>query len=192
MMEEQGNPENTGGDFLPDHSSKGFSQEEDYPEAIRWELAKEAVCSHGILQKEAAARYGLSYDALRQRSAREKWPTMEKLSRVVTEKSLNEKKLEMAAETWLEKGEIHRGMAFKVAHKAVKQAMLAPPEVKDWADLERADKMARRAAGLEQETAQQSNSFTFTLVKDVVGVADAVEIGQDIPPEEPAKHPLPE
>jgi hypothetical protein len=191
-MEEQGNPENTGTDFLPDDSGQGFPQKEDYPENLRWVLAKEAVCKLGLSQKEAAERYCLSYDALKQRSCREKWPTIERVARIVTERSLNEKKAELAAETWLEKGEIHRGMAFQVAHKAVKQAMLAPPEVKDWADLERADKMARRAAGLESEAAVQSNSFTFTLVKDVVGVADAVEIGEESQPEEPSPHPLPE
>jgi hypothetical protein len=87
------------------------------------------------------------------------------------------------AESWLEKGEIHRGMAFKVAHQAVARAMKSPPEVKDWADLERADKMARRAAGLEQDVAAQGNAFTFTLVKELVGVADAVEIGGEILPE---------
>ena len=53
----------------------------------------------------------------------------------------------------------------------------------DERDLERADKMARRAAGLEQDIATQSNAFTFTLVKELVGVADAVEIGGELLPE---------
>ena len=157
--------------------------QEEHPEEIRWVLAKEAICSHGITGKEAAARYGLSYDALRQRCHREAWPTMEAVARVVTEKSQNREITAQSAENWLEKGEIHRGMAFKIAHQAVKNAIKAPPEVKDWADLERADKMARRAAGLEQDIATQSNAFTFTLVKELVGVADAVEIGGELLPE---------
>ncbi len=161
--------------FQGEYTGKDY-REEELSEDVRWILAKEAVCKLGIPQKEAAEKYSLSYDALKQRSCREKWPTIERIARVVTERSLNEKKAEIAAESWLERGESHRGIAFQVAHKAVKQAMLAPPEVKDWADLERADKMARRAAGLEQEGIQQSNSFTFTLVKDTVGLADSAEL----------------
>jgi len=167
---------------MEEHQRENTGQDE-HPEELRWVLAKEAVCKLGYSQKEAAEKYNLSHDALKQRSCREKWPTIERVARVVTERSLNEKMTEMAAENWLEKGEIHRGMAFKVAHQAVARAMKAPPEITDWADLERADKMARRAAGLEQDVAAQGNAFTFTLVKELVGVADAVEIGGEILPE---------
>lgn len=133
-------------------------------EEIRWALAKDACCNLGLNQREASEKYGLSYDALRKRCEREEWPLPERVSKAVTILSQNRLLAEKQAETLLEKGEMHRAVAFDVGHKALKQALAAPPEIKDWADLERADKMARRAAGLDNSETQINQQFNFGML----------------------------
>jgi hypothetical protein len=61
------------------------------------------------------------------------------------------------AENWLEKGETHRALAFQIAHKAMKEAEHEAPDIRHWQDLEMADKMARRAAGLESGDTSKVN-----------------------------------
>jgi hypothetical protein len=157
--------------------------QDEHPEDLRWILAKEAVCKLGYSQKEAADRFSLSYEWLRKKCQREEWPIPARVQAAVPIVSQNREIARNEAESWLERGENHRLEAFRLASEAVKRAGKAPPEINDWADLERADKMARRAAGLEQDVASQGNAFTFNLVKELVGVADAVEIGGEILPE---------
>lgn len=136
-------------------------------EEIRWALAKDACCTLGLSQKEAATKYSLSYDALRQRCTREEWPLPEKVSKMVTELSHNRLLAQTQAETWADKGENHRALAYKMAHSALKDASSCPPEVKDWADVERIDKMARRAAGLDNgDAANVSQTFNFAMLGD--------------------------
>ena len=62
------------------------------------------------------------------------------------------------AETWIQKGETHRALAFRIAHKAMKRAeKLGVPLPFDWQDLERADKIARRAARMDSEDQTKVN-----------------------------------
>ena len=50
------------------------------------------------------------------------------------------------AENWLEKGESHRALAFRIATKALRELEARGiPIPKDWHAIEKADKMARRA-----------------------------------------------
>jgi hypothetical protein len=64
----------------------------------------------------------------------------------------------------LEKGEIHRALAFQIAHQALENASSKAKKVMDWQDIERADKMARRAAGLEAERASGTVNIALRLV----------------------------
>jgi|SRR5882757_727875 len=142
-----------------------------YPESLRWTLAREAVCNLGLSQREASERYGLSYDALRQRCSREAWPAPERVRKLVTElsqkRSHNTAIALNSAENWAEKGEMHKILAFQVANDALKEAAISPPEIKDWADLERVDKMARRAAGLDNDDSTKvNNTFNFAMLGD--------------------------
>ena len=63
------------------------------------------------------------------------------------------------------KSEIHRSLAFRIAHEALKTASGKARKVQDWEDIERADKMARRAAGLEAEGTGETVSVHLQLVK---------------------------
>ena len=60
------------------------------------------------------------------------------------------------AENWIRKGELHRELAFKLANDALK-VLKKGPRLENWRDIERADKIARRAAGLESEEATKVN-----------------------------------
>jgi hypothetical protein len=168
---------------MEENQRKESTGQDEHPEDLRWVLVQEAVCKLGFSQREAAQRYSLPYETVKKRCQREEWPIPAKVQAAVPILSRNREIALKEAESWLEKGENHRQEAFRLASEAVKRAGKAPPEINDWADLERADKMARRAAGLEQDVATQSNAFTFNLVKELVGVADAVEIGAEILPE---------
>lgn len=150
---------------------------------VDWDKIK-LSCVAGMSYKEAGAAYGVEEATVRQRSHREQWPVPERVSRVVTRVAENVVIAEKMAENWAEKGEIHRALAFKVAQKAMREAEIAPPEVKDWADVERIDKMARRAAGLDTEGVTVNNSFSFGFLDD--GIAPEMEADvREIPPEMP-------
>lgn len=60
------------------------------------------------------------------------------------------------AENWIQRGELHRELAFRLANDALK-ALRKGPKLDNWQDIERADKIARRAAGLESEEATKVN-----------------------------------
>ena len=149
------------------------------------------MCTLGLNHREAAEKYGMSYDALRQRSLREEWPVPERVSKLVAEVSQNRVIAQKQAETLAEKGEIHRALAFKVAHKAMQEAEVAPPEIKDWADVERIDKMARRAAGLDNDESKSSNSFNINLINSRMELPPAIE-GEYVVEESGRQEPLPE
>jgi len=53
-------------------------------------------------------------------------------------------------------GELHRELAFRLANDALK-ALKKAPRLDNWQDIERADKIARRAAGLESEDKTKVN-----------------------------------
>jgi hypothetical protein len=54
------------------------------------------------------------------------------------------------AESWGQKGEEHRALAFRLAHDALKKlSKKRVPPPADWQEIEKADKMARRAAGMD-------------------------------------------
>jgi hypothetical protein len=145
-----------------------------YPENIRWALAKEAVCKGFCNQREASERYGLSYDALRKRCEREEWPIPERVLKAVTELSHNRQIARETAVNWSEKAELAKVLAFDIASAALQKAKDAPLPLKDWSDIEKADKMARRAAGLDNgEGANVSVGFNFSLLGDKA--EDAIE-----------------
>ncbi len=57
--------------------------------------------------------------------------------------------LATASSDWLKRGDDHREVAFALSAGALKKKKVLP--IRNWKDAETADKMARRAAGLENE-----------------------------------------
>lgn len=61
----------------------------------------------------------------------------------------------MASDVWARRQLEHRDLTYRKAHGALRNAKLAPP--KDWKSAEIADRMARKAAGLDEDTGPKVN-----------------------------------
>lgn len=105
----------------------------------------------GMTIKELAKKHNCGENVLKQRSRREKWMEFRPETHLVKSDNKVAPHLVDAAknvaQTWLEKGENYRKLVFDKAAFAVENANLTPP--KNWKDAEIADKIARRAAGLD-------------------------------------------
>jgi hypothetical protein len=110
--------------------------------AATWAACREAYALGDTL-KHAAERLGLSYQAVKKRSSREKWPSPSKLppSRISG--------AELAAETWAQRGDLHRLRVFELISAALEQAV--PDKLTSWADIERAARIGDRATGGEKD-----------------------------------------
>ena len=64
----------------------------------------------------------------------------------------NDKAIEAVAETWAERGEMHRQLAFNLANGALRQAHREGLPVTSWRDAHAADAVARKACGLDHES----------------------------------------
>jgi len=141
---------------------------------VNWEEIKQYMMLSGCSFEEAATKYSddqveVTHWAIRKRAERELWPipsrVLKKMREMEMSKAVQNEQISTAtAEDWLQKGENHRALAFKVAKKAMETVSDAPPEVKDWSDVEKIDKMARRAAGLDNSETQINQQFNFGML----------------------------
>ena len=113
----------------------------------RWTAAREAVAL-GMSLKEAAKTYGLSYDATKKRSSREQWPTSRRLDTLANSHPVTKPPAAAITESWEAKGERLRGTLYDLASTALKSA--TPRQLERWEDIERAARIAERAAGLDK------------------------------------------
>jgi hypothetical protein len=81
---------------------------------------------------------------------------VEALQKSVTERAVceanrhcNDHAVEITAQSWAERGEQHRLLAFQLAHNSLKTAAKRGLPIEDWRDADLADKTARRNAGLD-------------------------------------------
>lgn len=123
------------------------------PPADAWSAAREAAAL-GVPFRQIAETYGLSLEAVRKRAQRDKWPRPEKL---VPPPPPSVPPSTLAAQSWAERGEQHRAAVFKLASEALAKAK--PRKLEDWADIERAARLADRAAGLDKPAALVSIHF---------------------------------
>jgi hypothetical protein len=118
------------------------------PQQDRWTAAREAVAL-GVSLKEAADSYGLGYERLRKRAQREQWPQPAKLATLAHDAAPpSVPPSQVAAQSWADRGEQHRAAVFKLASEALAKAK--PRRLEEWADIERAARLADRAAGLDK------------------------------------------
>ena len=83
---------------------------------------------------------------------------------------------EIIGSNWAERGEIHRRLAFDLATKALQLLQNdrgGLPALEQWSDIERADKMARRAAGLEANEVSGKVNVNLALVNQRILALDA-------------------
>ena len=132
-----------------------------------WSAAREAVAL-GVSLRDAAASYGLSLAAVRKRAEREKWPRPDALPPPVSAPVVAPSQL--AAQSWAERGEMHRAAVFRLASEALAKAK--PRRLEDWSDIERAARLADRAAGLDKPQPVLSLHFPQVQSTECQGVFD--------------------
>lgn len=134
----------------------------DVPKALDVDWAAiERACTAGMSFQEAERVFGIPSDTIYKRSVRKAWIVPTKIEKIVREVSEREKTMQIVGntvgQTWAERGEAHRRMVFEKAYGGLTSAQLPTP--KSWKDAEIADKMARRAAGLDNAETQVNNMF---------------------------------
>ena len=130
-----------------------------------WKTVEAAICVGGLGYTECGRKFNISPHAIMMRAKRHGWAVpskiamrVEALQKSVTERAVcerqrqcNDQVVEIVAQSWAERGEQHRLLAFDFAHNSLKAAAKAGLPVTDWAEAEKADRMARRASGLDSE-----------------------------------------
>jgi hypothetical protein len=115
-----------------------------------WAACREAVAL-GLTIREAAAKYGLDYETAKKRAQREQWPTPARLAASAPSPTVPKPPAAVVAESWEAKGERLRGTLYDLASTALKSA--TPRKLERWEDIERAARIAERAAGLDKTAA---------------------------------------
>jgi hypothetical protein len=111
----------------------------------------------GMTMPDAARRYHVKYDTIKKYVQRKHIALPSRTLQGNIEQNLNRvvtAALEKVVDKWAEKGEKHREVAFDIAHESLKKFKAKAP--KSFRELEAADKIARRAAGLETADAVQA------------------------------------
>lgn len=95
---------------------------------------------------EASRKFKLSPEAIYARAKREGW-------RLIGHREKQKMQKDSGKPDWGKRGDSHREAAFKVAHESLKK--FKPIKPQNFKDLEIADRIARRAAGLENDSIVQ-------------------------------------
>lgn len=126
---------------------------------ISWDEVRKQVETFKMTIPECADHYKISESTIRNRANRQQW-------KMINAHIMN--KLRRKAD-WTERQDAHRDMAFKVAHESMKKFKAKAP--KNFRELEAADKIARRAAGLDtSEVVQQ----TLIQVNEAIDAGEAI------------------
>jgi hypothetical protein len=156
---------------MPAGSPKKLRKKPKAPQVIAPELwvAIEKACCGGLGYSECARKFGVSVFAIMQRSKRNNWPVGSRIQRrvealqearykagerykpYVQQRNSNAQATEALAESWAERGEQHRLLAFQLAHNSFKAAAKKGLPIESWRDADLADRSARRNAGLDSE-----------------------------------------
>jgi hypothetical protein len=79
------------------------------------------------------------------------------------ERNGNDQAVEAAAQSWAEKGEAHRALAFQIATSELKKIAKAPPAVESWRDVDVLDRIGH--AGLDDSERNQNINIGMQLVE---------------------------
>lgn len=136
---------------------------------VDWETVKLA-CVAGMTYFEASKHFGIKKNTINAYSLRHAWPTPPRIH-AARLKRLDSQGIAVTnalLDTWANRGEIHRNTIYSMASKAITGAKMQT--VKSWKDAEIADKMARRAAGLDCGDTPNANQTIVNI--DFLGVDD--------------------
>lgn len=146
----------------------------------KWSGVQRLVETGTVGYSEAAKKMGVSVAALRQRAYRERWLSPERVRKAagVLCRVMPEEVLEDAADSWRERGDRHRLRVFDLAHEALQRADLPAP--KTWRDAQVADNMARKAIGLDEDSAKGSHFINVQWMQETIGsVASRLDQDQE-------------
>jgi hypothetical protein len=130
-----------------------------------WKAVEAAVCIGGLGYTECGRKFNVSAHAIIMKAKRNGWAVpskiakrVEALQKSVTERAVcevnrhcNDQAVEIIAQSWVERGEAHRALAFDLAHDSLRKAAKTGLPIENWRDADLADKTARRNAGLDSE-----------------------------------------
>ena len=145
-----------------------------------WDAVKSA-CIAGMGFSEAARTFGINNaHAVIMKSRAQHWPIpsrvqerarqlqqqLQRQSEAAQEaRNGNEKVIEAVAESWAEKGEAHRALAFQIATSELKKVAGAPPPVECWRDVDVLDRIGRRSCGLDDSERNQNINIGMQLIE---------------------------
>jgi len=129
----------------------------------------------GMSMREAEKKYNVKYDTIKKHVKRHKIVVPSQQLQRTVQQQLNKAvgiAVEKAIDKWVQRGETHREVAFEKAHESIK--LFKPKAPKSFRELEAADKVARRAAGLE---------VADTVQATLINVNEAIDSYADQPQE---------
>ena len=112
-----------------------------------WDAARDAYLL-GATLKDIAAQYSLSYEALKKRAERQRWPKPKDVTSLPPANTSPSSPAVVAGQSLERRGLIHRE---RIA-SAVEQAFegLIPPALNNWSDIAIAVKLGNQAFGLDK------------------------------------------
>ena len=154
------NPRNTRQSKPPSAKKGPKPATSDRPET--WRSIEAAVCIGGLGYSECGRKFNVSPHAIIMKAKRHGWAVPSKIAERTralqarykaceSDRNGNEEVIQAVAESWAERGEQHRLLAFQLAHNSLKMAAKRGLPIEDWRDADLADKTARRNAGLDSE-----------------------------------------
>ena len=133
----------------------------------------------GCPVKEIAAKFNIRENSIYVHAKRHNIPTSATVRTAI--QTAVKGKVEALIEEWERKGNQHRELVFDLAHKSLKK--MKPRAPKNFREAEAADKIARRAAGLEvADTKQQTliNLHAIDVFEDVQEAPSGTAITEPI------------
>ena len=98
-----------------------------------WKAVEGAICVGGLGYSEAGRKFGVEPHAIMGKAKRNNWPLPSKIAERAAvlqsryNRNGNEEVIQTVAESWAEKGEAHRQLAFQIATSELKKVAHAPP-----------------------------------------------------------------
>ena len=129
-----------------------------------WRSIEAAVCIGGLGYSECGRKFNVSPHAIIMKAKRNGWAVPSKIAERTkalqarykaceSNRNSNEEVIQTVAQSWAERGEQHRALAFQLAHDSLKAAAKKGLPIESWRDADLADKSARRNAGLDDSDA---------------------------------------
>lgn len=140
---------------------------------IPWDEIEKQICA-GADKTAVCAKYGITKANLHVRSHRYKWPTPERILDAASagvalrQKKIedNEKAIQSAAETLIQRGEQSSIIASELLLKLLEKAQKDPARIKDLGnvgDLATAVTTARKIAGMDKEKSENTVNLSLAM-----------------------------